>query len=121
MNPAPPEDLKGPAQAHWIRLYGVLNGMGVLQEQDRTVLRILCILLARFDEAVAEGVPENIDPEKVEGYLRGLDGRVDKLAARIESLCKGFGLTPSSRSNISVTAKNKPDTKRKFLKLGGGA
>lgn len=111
-----PEHLSSKARGAWDRVAPLLHRMGVLTEADALALEQLCgayatilhcqAVLAEFgDLSYASAKPDG-------GTMRRPHPEVAILAdadRRFRLYLTDFGLTPSSRSRVSVTAPGDPD------------
>ena len=103
----PPSWLKGRvARAKWRELSGQLQACGILAETDLPALALLCGQFQIYEDALlmvqAEGfVVESTKRTPVKHpAMRVMDGAHD----RIIRLMQDFGLTPASRSGVTVVA-----------------
>lgn len=119
-----PSGLDPMAKRLWRRLAPALDAMGVLTTNDGDTLARYCISLARWKRALAvlvrkgetylvttttgDQVPR---PRPEVGIAKGLAGELDKLE-------KCFGLNPSARAGLNVTAIFDPA--RTATPTGGG-
>ena len=119
--PHKPKILKGEALAEWNRIVPVLQEMGVLTKADGVALANYCLAWARLCSAQAHIDEHGNTTVTPTGHLRK-NPNVE-IAEAAQRLCKTFlaefGLSPSSRSGISVAngkAKHgkKEDIKRRL-------
>ena len=124
--PKPPNFLTKDAKKEWKRVAPLLEIMGVLAEIDMGVLAIYCQSFAHWKSA-EEWIAENGSTF----IIRDKDGQVKYIQqvphvslskqARADMLKAGaeFGMTPSSRSRITVN-KKQGEEKSPWAKLGNG-
>jgi P27 family predicted phage terminase small subunit len=91
------------AAVEWARLAPLLRGMGVVTEADRSALLALCIEWARYCEAhafvQAHGVVVLVDNHIV---LNPCSRVAHRALSACRTLWGEFGLTPGSRSRLTV-------------------
>jgi P27 family predicted phage terminase small subunit len=112
----PPAWLSGERErATYHELAGKLDRMGLLTEADQHALGQLAMYWVRWHE-LAEGVETDVT-ETQSGY-RMTDPRINsmvKIGEKVVQLMKEFGLTPSSRTRISVPEQAPADPLEDYL------
>ena len=113
-----PEWLTGNAKEVWGILAPILERMGVLTEADEIALAAICSLYARYKDL------ERIIDEK--GYTEqntrsGLKAIPEFAMSRdclklLKSFMTEFGLTPSSRTRISIGESTQDDPLEEFFR-----
>ena len=98
--PESPIQLQEVAARHWQRLIRILRGMDVLTCADGDALAAYCTALATWEAATADVAKEGIV------YKNGKANPVVRIQFEALKLMKSleveFGLTPASRSRVSV-------------------
>lgn len=109
VRPPMPETLTETAQANWDRFCDILDGMGVLTVADEFALEHLVEAYADWrhahDVIAAEGTHYETTSSTGGTMIRAhpaVSMRSDA-ARRFQSLMSEFGLTPASRSRVSVS------------------
>jgi P27 family predicted phage terminase small subunit len=111
--PKPPGWLDGVGQEHWMELVAILEPAGVLTAGDLPALAMLCDDYAIVRRSV-EGSPI-ADAGDYES-MRAMLSNADKARDRYRRMLIEFGLTPSSRSRLKMSAVAKPrDKLEEFL------
>ena len=113
-----PEWLTGNAKDVWGKLAPILERMGLLTEADEIALAAICSLYARYKDL------ERIIDEK--GYTEkntrsGLKAIPEFAMSRdclklLKSFMTEFGLTPSSRTRISIEESTQDDPLEEFFR-----
>lgn len=120
--PACPQWLTPAARKEWRRVAKELAALGLLSELDRTALAMYCQALAEYLEAKAivgdEGITTltdkgNVIQHPAVGVRNNAWQRVLKAAAE-------FGMSPSSRTRVSVPAGAGEAERNPFAKLKAG-
>jgi P27 family predicted phage terminase small subunit len=105
-----PKDLTAAARKHWKQHADELQRCGVLTVVDETVFGMLCECYALW-RAMESHVEEHGRVTTFEsGYAMAVPEETIRRRAMLDyvALCKEYGLTPASRSRISVA-----DTKKR--------
>jgi P27 family predicted phage terminase small subunit len=121
--PEAPKHLEGPAREEWDRMIPLLEEMHVLTAADGAALAVYCQTHARWLAALEEIEKEGI-------VIESGDPPVYKAnpACTVASNCEGlilrmlceFGMTPSSRSRVSVPSEGESgDDLDHFIAAGG--
>lgn len=121
--PECPEHLDEIARKHWTKLTKLLGGMGLLTSADEDAIAAYCQSYSRWVQAEASIKKYGLmiaskDKKSLikSPYLKISDDAKDRMLR----IGLEFGLTPSSRSRVSVTkAKPAGSGIAKFLKLHG--
>lgn len=130
----PPQCLPKRAMAKWTEASGVLRRMRVLTEADVETLTRYCMLWERFminfekAQKLGEEITHyEVDPNFTDGRLRIKWTQVAPWATQYRSLAREllrleqeFGLTPSSRSQVSIHSSVSDDPLRAFAKKRSG-
>ena len=105
--PRCPRGLPDAVKKEWRRLAPRLFEMGVLTEADDIALAQLCILWARLQEAERRIVETNLILRTSNGnYVQNpLVGISNTAIRELRALLAEFGMTPSSRSRLKVSAR----------------
>lgn len=123
--PRKPKDLTGEAGEAWKVLTPKLQAMKVLGTIDRNALTRYCLLWVQWKDAAdflkKNGLVRVVKNRK--GKITGCVawphvGILDKLSIQLLRLEKEFGMTPSARAGMTISAPPPPDEKRGKLKLG---
>ena len=115
--PRPPIELNADALKEWHRVAGELQKLGILTKLDLAALAAHCVAFSRFKSAnEALRVMAAKDPV-FEGMLiktkqgnwiqNPLLGIARRAAADMVQFAVEFGMTPSSRSRVKVSPRNK--------------
>ncbi|MBU1076764.1 MAG: phage terminase small subunit P27 family [Spirochaetes bacterium] len=110
--PICPEHLMGGAKKEWERTTKLLDKIGILTEIDGDALSIYCQLYSDWIKLQKEKNKPNFVFSDDRGRKNPLMTIQNELVRDIKSLCAEFGMTPSSRSRLSVPGipkKNKFD------------
>jgi P27 family predicted phage terminase small subunit len=95
---------RGDAETEWDRIVPILQSMRILTVADRTALVAYCEQWAMYCEAMQ-------DIQAYGGLVEGQKGNLVRNPAlqtardclsMVQSFCREFGMTPSSRSRISL-------------------
>ena len=108
--PAPPEHLNSVAIAEWGRMAGELNRIGLLTQVDRAAFAAYCAAYSTWVHAelqmarLAEdgGNPFLITTEKGNQIQNPIVGVRNKALDLMHKFMVEFGLTPSSRTRVTV-------------------
>ena len=113
--PPCPDHIEGTAKEAWDKLCKSLDDMGVLTVADGYALEILCGVYSRI-RTLNEQIKKDglvIDTVNVNGarMMRGNPAvsQLEKAESLFKNYLTEFGLTPSSRSKISVNKKEEGD------------
>lgn len=115
--PEMPKFLKGEAKAEWNRLAPLLAEMKCLTDWDRSTLAAYCfewgvyVSLCSKLKKINEYVVTTINGNKIHNPL--LSAR-NKALSNFKELATEFGLSPSSRTRLSVSEKK---NENEFMKL----
>jgi len=115
--PSPPEHLGEIALKEWNRLAELLLRLGLLTSIDRTAFAAYCTVYARWvesEEAVKKTGPVVRSPSGyplISPYLVVANRALDQMRQYLIE----FGLTPASRSRISVGESQQHDSVEEFL------
>ena len=110
--PDPPDHLTEAARVEWARVVSILGPVGVLTAADMAILALYCQAYGRWQEAEAH--------LSVEGLVVVNDGRqtkspwlriADDAMKAAHRFAVELGMTPSSRSRVSVANPPKPPSK----------
>jgi P27 family predicted phage terminase small subunit len=123
--PQPPDWLNIDAAVHWQKLGHELARMGLLTQLDQLSLAMLCDKLSMYCAAkacISRGgkwdVTEMVVSSESGGNYQAPEvGICNKAWDAIVTLCKQYGMTPSSRVGLSVDKKSGKvvDAKSKFF------
>jgi P27 family predicted phage terminase small subunit len=103
--PTCPEHLNTVAKAEWERLCGELSSLGLLTIVDRAALAAYCAVYARWADAEQKiekhgTVIKTVSGNAIQNPYVGVANRALDLMYKFQS---EFGMTPSSRSRLSVS------------------
>lgn len=114
--PDPPGHLNDIAIEEWHRMSKALFSAGLLSAIDASALAAYCQTYARWAEA-EEGIKESglmIKTTNGNVVQSPLVGIANKALTLMHKFLTEFGMTPSSRSRVSVTAKPKANSFEEF-------
>jgi len=99
------------AQHEWQRIIPELERLELLTIVDRLALAGYCQSYARWREAEVIIAKEGLTFTTENGYVqqRPEVAIAHKALLAMKAFCQEFGLTPASRSHISVGKKSEPD------------
>lgn len=117
--PSCPKTLTGEARKEWRRVTRELAALGLVTTIDRAVLALYCQAWGRWVDAEAQLA--KLGPERwtfttengFEGQTPWL-GIANKAASEVRKLAAEFGMTPSSRSRVTVTKAEEVDPYEAF-------
>lgn len=111
-----PEWLSAPAQEHWPAMAEQLRAAGLLTNIDHAALGLYCEAFARWKDANEKVVKLGAVVKSAHGYpIPSPYLQVANQAyAQMTRLLSEFGMTPSSRSRVTVT---KPDPTAQYAKF----
>lgn len=130
----PPENMPERALAKWHEAAIVLRRMRVLTEADTCLLERYARMWERFmhnyEKSLQLGdevTTFEVDPNRTDGRLRIKSTQVAPWATQYRTLAREllrmeqeFGLTPSSRSQVTIHSKVEDDPLRAFAKKRSG-
>jgi P27 family predicted phage terminase small subunit len=111
-----PQWLTGDARKEWKRIVPILEKMGILAEVDRTMLALYCKAYAEWREA--DDLIKSLLIKQPSGRICQHPALVirDSAFHRLYKTCSEFGMSPSSRTGLSITPKSrKNDDKSRFF------
>lgn len=118
--PKPPSWLPREAKREWKRLAPELEKLGLLTIVDGTAFANYCLAYARLREAEETIKREGMVITTEKGYK--MPHPAVKIAEKaqqiIKAFCSEFGLTPSSRSRMSLPTRNEDDEYEEFRRRG---
>ncbi|MBF3951906.1 phage terminase small subunit P27 family [Burkholderia pseudomallei] len=121
MPDAPPPDwLSAAARKHWPAIARQLQGAGLLTVLDETALGMYCEAFSRWKEANDNVVKYGTVVKSKHGYpIPSPYLQVANQAyAQLTRLLSEFGMTPSSRSRVSVSKPDPAEQYAKFVRKG---
>ena len=119
--PSCPRWLKGEARKEWNRVVPELDRLGLLTVVDRAALVTYCQAWARWVDAEAniEQYGSVLKAKKSEYFQVSPYITISKQSALlVKAFCQEFGLTPASRTRISVPEPPKEDKFEDWLRSG---
>lgn len=130
----PPENIPQRAKDKWFEAATVLRKMRVLTEADLFSLERYAMMWERFivnyekSLQVGDDVTHwEIDPNRTDGRLRIKSSQVAPWATQYRTLAREllrmeqeFGLTPSSRSQVTIHSNREDDPLKAFAKSRSG-
>lgn len=104
------------AAAHWAELAPMLHRNRLLTEADLGALRLLCLTLARLDQAeqaLREDGMVYVTPtgRRASPWI----GIAREAHRQVRSLMSEFGLTPAARTRITAAPPTEADEETKFF------
>jgi len=118
--PSAPKHLEGEAKREWNRIAKKLFELGLLTEVDRAALAMYCTTWARYVRAEEELA--RVDAEWVASTDKGYEHQsawlqVSNQAMKLmRALLAEFGMSPSSRSRVTITKEEESNPFEDFLK-----
>lgn len=102
-NRPPPLFLDDDATAEWERIAPELEDIGILAEIDETALAAYCVAVSRWKRAEKDIEENGITVDSQTGTKKNPSCTVaNEALAQMRAFGSEFGLTPASRSRISV-------------------
>jgi len=121
--PYAPRFLNNEAAAEWRRMVGVLIGLGLYTEVDRAALAMYCQSWGRWvvaERAIAKD-GEILTSGEGGKYQNPWRYEANKAQDQMRKLLSEFGLTPSSRSRLSIpSAPDEPTLAEQLFAMVGG-
>lgn len=116
--PSCPRWLPAAAKAEWKRITPILVEMGLLSTADMASLAGYCAAFARWQEAEKELEKDGPVLTAPSGYAQPSPyiAIANKALVLMRSFAADFGLSPSSRSGISVPGRKPEDKMDAFLR-----
>jgi P27 family predicted phage terminase small subunit len=115
--PPVPGHLSAAAKKEWRRVAKELHGLGLLTSIDRTALAAYCETFVTWVEALAKCREMGLIVKSPNGFP--IQNPYLSVASQAEKRMRGwlgeFGMTPSSRTRISVDAQEEADPYESFL------
>jgi P27 family predicted phage terminase small subunit len=116
--PACPPDLSKVARKEWRRIVPILEGLGILTRVDRAALAAYCESWARWREAERKIAETNLVIKTKSGNV--IENPYYSISKRERELMHKFliefGMTPSSRSKLSVHAREADDPFEQWMR-----
>ena len=99
------------AYNEWNRIVPQLYKLGLLTAVDHTALELYCSQYSIYRKAIKEIQTEGLTTNNIRDGFKALpEVAIAREAAKtIKSLCIEFGLTPSSRSRISLPGESRDE------------
>ena len=124
--PAPPDWLCPDARVEWDRIAPQLESLGLLTQVDMAALVAYCESWAQYKRAITHihKHGETFDLLDDDGNVKYVQQSpqvsiANKALANIKSFCTEFGMTPSSRSRMTVPGQDEPqDEMERLLSRG---
>lgn len=116
-----PAILKGGSRAEWYRVVKLLSPVGIATAADRAVLTAYCIAWGRLLEAEAHIEADGMVITTSTGYPIQSPwlGIANKSAEHVHKFAVECGMTPSSRSRLTVPRAAEKDDFDDFLQRTG--
>lgn len=110
--PVAPDFLDKDARAEWDSMISLMDGLGLLTAADGRALAGYCQTYSLWSKACREFEKEEgkvtyLEFKTGKHYASPLVGVIDSLTNRMFSYLSHFGMTPSSRSKVSVAKQDK--------------
>lgn len=115
--PTPPEHLSDEARRVWFALAPMLDAMGVLTQADAIELEVLCEDYAEWLELKkdiqANGRVQTVTTKSGDEFIRQRPqvGMLQDADRRLKGHLAEFGLTPASRSKVTISEKSEGEDK----------
>jgi len=118
--PSCPRHLNTEARREWRRITQELAAVGLLTNLDRGALAAYCVAWARWCEAEQHLNTEGTVSKTPNGYPQQSPwlAVANKSIEQLSKLAAEFGLTPSSRTRLSVTDAGAGDELERFINEG---
>ena len=102
--PTPPDAITAGAMTHWRDLAPKLSGQRILAETDRHILRILCEVLAQYDECEEILAEEGRFYDSGSGVKREhpASKKQGELMKEIRAYSSRLGLSPADRAKVEA-------------------
>jgi len=123
--PTCPPHLTKMAKAEWKRICPELESLGLLTKLDRAALAAYCQAYGRWAQAEKKLIDlGNMAPDKMAYLYKTTNGNLiinpllsvaNKAMEQMHKFLTEFGMTPSSRTRISVNPKDEPDEFEKMM------
>lgn len=115
--PRCPAHVQGIARREWHRVGRILGGLGLLTLADRTALEIYCLTYQHWVEAEAMVAKTNlvVKGNKQPLILNPFFVASQRLSAQLQAILVEFGMTPSSRSRLSIAPPPEKDPFTEYL------
>lgn len=117
-SPEAPEFLSEKALQEWQRIAPILEGLGLLSQVDKMALAAYCSAVARLwlaeEQLKTEGL--TVTNERGRRIKNPLVDVANAAAKQISLFASQFGMSPSTRSGVSVKAPEKENPLAKFKK-----
>jgi P27 family predicted phage terminase small subunit len=114
--PMPPEHLGEIAQAEWINIVSNYAKLNMLSSLDASMIASYCTLIEQYIEANTELKAQSkiVQVFNADGSVKGTTANplikiANEALDRALKIAVELGLTPASRTKISVSIINKPD------------
>lgn len=116
--PAPPKYLDKVAKQEWRRIAPELYRLGLLTNIDITALAGYCALFSRWQECESKIKKEGMVfvTDKRNAIHHPYAAIASKSLDQMKAFLTEFGMTPSSRTRISVSPPKKKDPMEAFLR-----
>ncbi len=117
-----PRELSDEAKKEWKRIVSELDDMGLASKADRAALALYCDAWAMWREACDQIAEQGLTTLSPNGHLMQSPyvSIRNNAFKQIKSMLTEFGLTPSSRSRVSVPAKEEEDPLQAFMRRKAG-
>lgn len=109
--PKPPAGMDRYAKRAWVRLTPILERLGLLTESDLETFTALCHAWGRYERALRrlKQVEKRADVFDDLDTIRRAEVSVEKAESSFRLLATEFGLSPASRSRLSVETQGDED------------
>ena len=116
--PEPPAGLGVAAASHWVKMAGLLHPQGLLTVADYDALARYCEVYARWAEAQKELSTHGLLVKAQNGFpvQSPYIAISNKCVELLNKIGAEFGLTPSTRTRISVPKPEKPNVFSNYRK-----
>ena len=121
--PSCPDHLTEAAQDEWKRIVPELERLGLLTQLDRAALGLYCVAYGRWAEAEKQAAVLGMVVKTKAGSLiqNPYLGIANRAAKQMHELLVEFGMSPSSRTRVSVTKPPAADDADKARFFRGSA
>ena len=110
--PTCPAHLTTAARTEWKRIVPELERLGLLTKLDRAALSLYCVAYGRWAEAEKQAAVLGMVVKTKAGSLiqNPYLGIANRAASQMHAILVEFGLSPSSRTRLSVTPPTEADS-----------
>ncbi len=109
--PSCPKHIQGESRREWKRITKELGAVGLVTRVDRAAIAAYCEAYGRWSEAVSKLHEKGLLVKAPSGYpiLNPYLSIINSALDQMRKFLTEFGMTPSSRTRISVARKNEDE------------